>query len=150
MPTMDIAGHETEYVCTAYTTVVYEQAFREDKYEKVTGDLIADVMRTLKVGADDIISADEDGNVTITYSYDKDNWQAYLRALWAMVRTAAEIHRVNGQGSITVPGYAEWVRSLVAWEPDMRQVSLDVCNELQRGLFRAGADDPQETIQGQS
>lgn len=147
MATIDISGSEVEFTCTAYTPVVYEQAFHADPYDKVTGDIIADVMGYHKVSADDILSADEDGNITITYDYTHDNWQAYLKALWAMVRTATEIRRLNGEKVAVTPSYTEWARTLANWEPDMREVSRLVCNELQRGLFRARADDPGETIQ---
>lgn len=147
MPTIDISGNEVEFTCTAYTPVLYEQAFREDPYERVTGDLIVDVMGCQRVSADSIVFADEDGNLTIKYDYSQDNWLAYLRALWAMVRTATEIRRVNGEKVDLTPNYQEWARTLIGWEPDMREVSLLVCNELQRGLFRARADVPEETIQ---
>lgn len=145
MPVIDINGTEHEFVCTAYTTTIYEQAFKDDPYEKVTGDIIADVMRVIRVSSKDFIDHDENGNLTVAFDYTRDNWQAEKRALWAMLKTAVEIQRVNGGKVGPFPSYAEWDRSLVAWEPDMREVSLAVCNELQRGLFRARAAAPEET-----
>ena len=140
LATIDINGIETEFICTSYTTTVYEQAFRADPYERVTGDIIADVMGRMRVSGNDIIGSDEDGNLVVTIDYTRDNWQAEKRALWAMIKTATEIRRINGEKVKPTPSYPEWDRSLVAWEPDFREMSYAVCGELQRGLFRAGAD----------
>lgn len=145
MATIDINGEPVEFVCTAYTTTVYEQEFRECEYKRVTGDIIADVMGVLKVTSKDFVDSDEHGNVVVSFDYTRDNWQAERRALWAMIKTAVEIRRVNGEKVGPMPSYSSWERSLIEWEPDMREVSYAVCNELQRGLFRAGAAAPEET-----
>ena len=147
MATLEIMGNEVEFVCTAYTTTVYEQAFRDDPYERVTGDLVADVMGVLRVGADDFVDTDEDGNIIVAFDYTRDNWQAEKRALWSMMRTANEIAKTNGRKVEAVPSYREWDKSLVAWEPDLKEVSLAVCNELQRGLFRARPAATEEQVE---
>lgn len=141
MATVDYGLGEQEFRCTAWTCVVYEQEFLSDPYELVTGDLIADVMGKVKINANEsVIELTEDGGVEIlVQDYTRDNWNVQRRALWAMLKTQDDIECGRGLHASRVPSYAEWCRTLVEAEPDMREVSLAVGNELQRGLFRSGA-----------
>lgn len=145
MATIDICGNDVEFICTAYTTTVYEHEFKDDPYPKVTGDIVADVMGVYKVSSKDFATMDDEGNIIVSIDYTRDNWQAEKRALWAMIRTAIEIRRVKGERIDQIPSYSDWDKSLVEWEPDLREMSLLVGTELQRGLFRTRAAVPEET-----
>lgn len=141
MALIEIDGTEREMRCTARTLVVYEQEFYNDKNDRITGDMIADVFGRREVGEDALgFKFDEAGNVSaIVVDYTSDNWNAELRAVWAMLRTQAEIDRKNGQKPTPVPSYREWSQAIADWEPDMRELSTLVYEEMNRGLFRAGA-----------
>ena len=141
MPFIDFGSGEQEFRCTARTLVIYEQAFYNDKYPRVTGDMIADVFGKRVVGEDSLgLRFDDDGNIeAIVVDYTTDNWQAELRALWAMLRTQAEIDKKNGVKRDPVPVFNTWSEQVSDWEPDMREVSNMVYEEMNRGLFRAGA-----------
>lgn len=141
LASIEILGKQREFRCTSRTLTIYEQEFHSDSNPRVTGDMIADVMG--KQIVDDQSGPfifDDEGNLRgIVIDYRGDNWNAERRALWAMLRTQAEIDSIHGVKHDPVPSYAEWDRSLVEWEPDMREVGLIVGQELNRGLFRAGA-----------
>ena len=139
MATFDYGNGEQEFRCTSYTTTVYEQEFRDDPNPKITGDLIADVMGVVKFSSRDAIEIEDDGTVTLNIDYTGDNWNAEKRAFWAMLRTEAIVRQDAGERYPNVPSYAEWDRSVASCEPDMNEFRTAVCNELQRGLFRAGA-----------
>lgn len=141
MPTIDFGSGEQEFRCTARTLVIYEQAFYNDKYERVTGDMIADVFGKRTFTEDDLgLKFDDKGNLTaIIMNFESDNWQAELRALWAMLRTQWEIDTKNGVKRDPIKTFSVWSEELVDWEPDMREVSSLVFEEMNRGLFRAGA-----------
>lgn len=141
MPFIDFGNGELEFRCTARTLVIYEQAFYNDKFPRVTGDMIADVFGKRVVGEDSLgLKFDDDGNIeAIVVDYTTDNWQAELRALWAMLRTQAEIDKKNGVKREPVLAFVPWSEALADWEPDMRSISSMVYEEMNRGLFRAGA-----------
>ena len=141
MPSIDFGNGPVEFRCTARTLVIYEQAFYNDKYPKVTGDMIADIFGKRTYTDDDIgLKFDEQGNVVaLTVDMTMDNWNAEVRAIWAMLRTQAEIDRKNGVEREPVPMFGAWSEQVSEWEPDMREVSDLVHKEMNRGLFRAGA-----------
>lgn len=141
MATVDIGTGPLEFRCTAWTCVVYEQEFLSDKYEGVTGDIIRDAVGKLVVGKDDLgYRLDENGDVEVViFNYTHEDWNVLRRALWAMLKTQDDILTDKGVQHQKVPSYKEWCRTLLEVEPDMREVSMAVGNELQRGLFRAGA-----------
>lgn len=141
MATIDYGRGEQEFRCTARTLTIYEQAFYSDPYPRVTGDLIADVFGKQKITDESSgLVFDTDGNITaIVVDLTADNWQAEWRALWAMLKTQAEIDAKHGGEKKPFPSYREWDKENVDCEPDMRAVSNAVCAELNRGLFRAGA-----------
>lgn len=141
MPTIDFGNGEQEYRCTARTLVIYEQAFYNDKYPRVTGDMIADVFgkRTITEGSLGFQYDDKGNVVGIVVDYTSDNWQAELRALWAMLRTQAEIDKKNGVKREPVKAFQPWTEEVADWEPDMREVATNIYEEMNRGLFRAGA-----------
>lgn len=141
MPTIDIMGTKREFRCTSRTLTIYEQAFHSDENPKVTGDMIADVMGKQRLDEDSgPFLTDDDGNIVgVIIDFTADNWNAEKRALWAMLKTQSEIDDRHGVEHERVPSYFEWDRMLVEWEPNMREVSNIVGEELNRGLFRAGA-----------
>ncbi len=141
MATIDFGLGEREIRCTYRTLSYYEQEFHSDPNPNVTGDLIADVMGKVRVGEDSLgMEFDDEGNITaLTIDYTQDDWNVQKRALWAMLRTQAEIDRLHEREHEDVPSFRKWDESLIECEPDLREVSNAVCAELQRGLFRSGA-----------
>lgn len=141
MPSIDFGNGPVEFRCTARTLTIYEQAFHNDPYERVTGDLIADVFGKRVIDDNSMgFKYDENGNISaLIVDLTADNWMAEKRALWAMLKTQNEIDVKHGEKPSPMPSYAEWDRSLVEWEPNMREVSNLVIDECNRGLFRAGA-----------
>ena len=138
---IDYGMGEQEFRCTARTLTIYEQAFYSDPYPRVTGDLIADVMGKQRMTEDSLgLEFDDEGNIiAITSDFTCDNWEAEWRALWAMLRTQDEIDAKHGVKRDRVKPYREWDADNLECEPDMREVGSAVCQELTRGLFRAGA-----------
>lgn len=132
----DGAG-EREAIATAYTLMLYEQEFKADDAPGVTGNMIADVF-----GIIDLRKArtqvDAFGNVVVL-DYTNDNWPAYLRALWAMLRTSSESKRARGIDVPLTPRYEEWVKTV--GQVNMSEIMSAVMDECNRGLFRAGATD---------
>ena len=118
----DGSGKEREVVASAYTLMVYEQEFKSG--------MIEDVYGKIRIVEDDY---DDDGNPTVA-DFTIDNWFAYVKALWAMLRTGADLARAEGRQYTPVPSFKEW--SLRATELDMRTVSSIVIQECQRGFFR--------------
>lgn len=148
MPTIELPDGLHDFRCTSYTTTIYEQAFRDDPYPKVTGDISADVFGKRRIGEDSIgIVWSDDGETieALVMDFQTDNWQAEKRALWAMLRTQAMIDAKHGKDTRPVPSYPEWDKGLMEWEPDMREVAHLVTDELYRGLFRSGAAASEET-----
>lgn len=141
MPSIDFGNGLIEFRCTARTLVIYEQAFYNDKFPRVTGDMIADVFGKRTVTEDSLgLKFDDNGNIeAIVVDYTTDNWQAEIRALWAMLRTQWEIDKKHGVERDDVKIYSVWSEEIADWEPDMREVSGMVYEEMNRGLFRAGA-----------
>lgn len=134
MPLIDYEndGTEHEYEATTYTLVVYEQEFKSD--------LIKDVFGRIDV-RNAAMNFDDDGNM-IAMDYTIDNWNAELRAFWAMLKTSSEIARAEGRMVKPVPPFVQWC--LKTRSIDMGQVSKAVFDECQRGLFRSGAAASEE------
>ena len=120
---IELEGYgEVEAVATAYTLVVYEQEFKGDLIKDVFGRQTAD-----------------DSNEDVVLDMTTDNWNAELRALYAMVRTAYELRWDRGDATKNEkPGpYQKWVKGLGA--VNMREIADAVVNESIRGFFRTGA-----------
>lgn len=140
MAKVDYGLGEQEFLCNAWTMVVYEHAFCQSEDTNATGDLIRDVMGKVIVKSSDIISVDEDGAfATVVEDYTRVDWNATMRALWAMLRTASDRAAAKGMPFKAVPSYDDWCGDLVDCEPDMDELRKLVAGELQRGLFRGGA-----------
>jgi hypothetical protein len=142
LPTIELPDGVHEYRCTARTTTIYEQAFYNDPNPRITGDISADIFGKHRFTADDAnVVWSEDGERVIGFNFDftSDNWNAYRRALWAMLRTQAEIDAKHNREVYEVPGYAKWDKEMLEWEPNQFDLSHDVTDEVFRGLFRAGA-----------
>ena len=147
MATIDFGRGEQEFRCTARTLTVYEQAFYNDPYPRVTGDIIADVFGKQRITEEGTgLEWDDEGNlVAIIADFTVDNWEAEWRALWAMLKTQEEIDNKHGVKRERVPSFAQWDKDNLECEPNMREVGNAVCAELNRGLFRAGAAASGET-----
>lgn len=128
----DKSGKEREIVASAHTLMVYEQQFKSGLIEDVFGRI------SLAGHENDI---DSNGNIVVA-DYTVDNWTAYMKALWAMLRAGADLARVEQREYEPVPSFDEW--SLSATNLDMAEVSRVVVTECQRGLFRAGAAASEE------
>lgn len=147
----DIDGSgEREYAASAYTMLVYEQEFGrsliKDFYGKVdlrdadgqlvTADYVERALsealpegKRLPKATSELVRKAFPAYVTAVIDYTQDNWEAGLRCMWAMMRTADE-----AAGAKTVP-YRQWVAGL--GPVNMSEVSQAVYQETQRGLFRA-------------
>ena len=103
--------------------------------------MIADIFGKRTYTDDDLgLKFDDDGNiVALTVDMTMDNWNAEVRALWAMLRTQAEIDRKNGVEREQIPAFSIWLEENCDWEPDMREIANMVHDEMNRGLFRTGA-----------
>jgi len=136
MAIIDYGDGEREFRCTAITCMIYEQEFVGDPNDRVTGDLIADTIGKVTLSSNDVLHVtDEGAYVTTVLDYTQVNWNAIFRALWAMLKTAQE----NGGGGTPIPGFKTWQSKLMSYEPDMKELSYAVQEELMRGLFRSGA-----------
>ena len=123
----DGSGKERELVASAHTLMVYEQQFKSGLIEDVFGRI------SLAGHEHDI---DRNGNLVVA-DYTIDNWGAYIKALWAMLKSASDLARAEGRPYDQIPPFPEW--SIKATNLDMSEVSAIVVTECQRGLFRAGA-----------
>lgn len=134
MPKVDYEHNnvEHEYEATFYTLVIYEQEFKKDLIKDVYGRI--DVTKAVR-------NFDEDGNV-IAMDYTVDNWVAYPRAFWAMLKTSEAICRDEGRPCEPVPPFVKWCMSTRNF--DMGEISQLVYDECERGLFRSGAADSKE------
>jgi len=134
MPTIDYENNGTqhEYEATTYTLMVYEQEFKRDLIKDVFGRI--DVRNAAQ-------NFDENGNL-VAMDYTIDNWNAELRAFWAMLKTSEAIAKADGRKYEAVPPFIQWC--LKTRSIDMGQVSQTVFDECQRGLFRSGAADSEK------
>lgn len=144
MATINYGDGDKEFRCTAWTQVIYEHEFCNDKNSNVTGDIIGDVMWKYRVSSKDIEITPE-GELITTIDYTRENRPAQMRALWAMLKTAEEIAVEDGKECEPVPSYEEWTKSLLKCEADWGEVSMQIGQELQRGLFRSGAAASEKT-----
>lgn len=131
MPKVDYEnnGVEREYEATTYTLVVYEQEFGKDLIKDVFGRI--DVRKAIE-------NFDSEGNMVVM-DYTVDNWNAELRAFWAMLKTSEAICKRENRPCLAIPSYPQWC--LETRSIDMSQISQLVFEECQRGLFRSGAAD---------
>ena len=129
MPKIDYAhdGVEHEYEATTYTLMVYEQEFKRDLIKDVFGKI--DISGSAE-------NFDEDGNARYI-DYTVDNWSAYPKALWAMLKTSEAIARSEGRMAEAVPTYGQW--SIRARDVNLSELSEAVIDECNRGLFHTGA-----------
>lgn len=155
MALFDIDGSgEREYVASAYTMMIYEQEFG--------GSLIKDVYGKVRLDGDDedVVTADfvrerlesalpEGRKLTKAMQalverafpaqrsryldFTRSNWDANMKAMWAMARTADA-----AAGGTSVPSFKKWMASL--GPINLGAISQFVADETQRGLFRAGGE----------
>lgn len=151
----DIDGTgELEYTCSAYTTYLYEQEFGEsliaDFYGKVdlgddNGQVVTAEFVANKLSAE--MPVDEKTGekkplpkatltlvrkafpqyVNTVVDYTKERWDATLRVMWAMRKTACDI------AGDPCPAFKQWLIGL--GQVDMRATNFAAFEETQRGLF---------------
>lgn len=85
---VSINGKKVEAEVSFYTATLYEAEFRKDLLKDFFGDV-------LKMGEQ--VEVDDDMNV-VNIDFEKINWMAANRVLWAAIKTADE----------TAPNYYEW------------------------------------------
>lgn len=120
---IDIDGSgPVEITATLYTLSLYEQEFG--------GDLIKDVFgRHTKDEADDEVLIDMTTN----------NWNAEIKALWAMVKTAADLKDERGDlaPNDRVPSFKKWSKTV--GKINVREIADAVVEEALDGFFHTGA-----------
>lgn len=118
----DGSGVERELDATAHTLLVYEQEFKSGLIEDVFGRI------SLEGNMDELVVAD----------YTRDNWVAYVQAIWAMLKSASDRLAYEGKQHEEVPSFKEW--SMTATNLSLGEFSRDIVfGELQRRFFRSGA-----------
>lgn len=147
----DIDGTgEREYIASAYTMMIYEQEFGSslikdvygkvqlvpDGVEVVTSAFVKERMeaalpegKSLPKATETLIDKAFPAVATRVMDFTQDNWEAELRALWAMAKTADAAADKN-----TVPSYKAWAARLGPL--NLSEVSAFVVEETRRGLFR--------------
>lgn len=118
----DGSGKEREVLFSAYTMMVYEQEFKVGLIEDMYGRIVV---------------PERDPGSTVLADYTIDNWQSYLKALWAGLKAASDLARAEHRDYEVIPPYKEWLIHVTT--VDMGELSrfiLDACN---RGLFRSGS-----------
>lgn len=120
---IDIDGSgPVEITATLYTLSLYEQEFG--------GDLIKDVFgRHTKDEADEEVLIDMTTN----------NWNAEIKALWAMVKTAADLKDERGDlaPNDRVPSFKKWRKTV--GKINVREIADAVVEEALDGFFHTGA-----------
>ena len=125
----DGSGKEREIACSAYTVMIYEQQFKVG--------MIEDVYGKVRVSNDQI---DEDGNVIVA-NFSTTNWGAYIKALWAMLKTGAEVARIENRVYERIPSFDTW--AIGATNLDIAEIFTIVNTRIQEDLFRAGTTTPE-------
>lgn len=153
----DIDGTgERGYIASAYTMMIYEQEFHKSLIADVYGKIELDTGG----GSAQVVSADfvrerlssalpEGKELPKTTSalidkafpavevksidYTRDNWESYLRCMWAMARTADKAG--EGAGDPVPSDYGKWLAGL--GPVNLAEISNVVARETRRGLFRA-------------
>lgn len=88
---VSIDGKKAKAEVSFHTAVLYEAEFRKDLLKDFFGDALK---------ASEQVELDDDMNV-VGIDFEKINWSAATRALWAALKTADE----------SVPNYYEWSKN---------------------------------------
>jgi len=160
--TLDGSGREYEVIASPLTLMIYEQEFSTDKAQ---ADLIKDVYGRIdlsKAGSRQLVTAEyvenrlqeamADGKtlpkttrdliakafpayVETVVDFTTDNWTAYVRALWAMLRAADELEATADPMHVPQAdvSFKAWVAK--AGMLDMDKVTTTVLTECQSGFF---------------
>lgn len=137
-----------ELVCSAYTLSVYEQEFKNsmiaDVYgvvdltsvegHTITSSYVLNRLKEANDGADvsarikTLVEKAFPAYMVTKLDYSADNWEAYLRASWAMMKTANII-----AGRNDTPAFMTWLAGL--GPVDMKEVSRTVLSCMEDGVF---------------
>lgn len=156
----DIDGSgEREIRCSVYTLTVYEQEFKssmvKDIYgvidlrangaEVVTAEYVANRLAAAMPEGEDgkrrplpkatlaLVARAFPDTIVTTIDYTADNWEAYVRAYWAMLRTGDAL----SGGAQTTPSFEAWVASI--GDVDLKEVSNTVLSCMEDGVFHPRA-----------
>lgn len=151
----DIDGTgELEYICSAYTTYLYEQEFGvsliadfygrvdlgDDSGEVVTAEFVENRLaenmpvdektgkqKPLPKATSALVRRAFPQYVNTVIDYTKDRWDATLRVMWAMRKTACDV------AGDACPTFKQWLMAL--GQVNMRDTNFAAFEETQRGLF---------------
>ncbi len=142
---------EYPYLCTVGTLSIYEQEFNINMIADVFGKIDTSTTNAEVVSAEFVVDRLQAVNggkalpkttlklideafpavASHVIDYTIDNWSAYLRALWAMLKTADMVNNTSN-----IPGFNTWQFQVSAI--DMTELSHIVVDSMQKGLFRPG------------
>ena len=121
-----IDGEKVGCEVSFLTAVLYENEFRKDLLKDFFGDV-------LKMSEQ--VQVDEDMNI-VNIDFERINWMAANRVLWAAVKTADEY----------APSYVEWARTSKG--ANMWSVRETLAAEVANCFFRPGAAE--EEVEGEA
>ena len=156
----DIDGSgEREIRCSVYTLTVYEQEFKSsmvkdvygvvdlkaDGSEVVTAEFVANRLQAAMPEGEDggrkrlpkttlaLVAKAFPASIITRIDYTVDNWEASVRAYWAMLRTGDAL----SGGAQTTPSFDAWVASI--GDVDLKEVSNTVLSCMEDGVFHSRA-----------
>lgn len=164
MVAFDDSGKEYEAIASALTLMIYEQEFSTEKRhadlikdvfgridltdggnrEVVTAEFVTNKLqgamaqgKTLPKTTRDLILKAFPAYVDTTLDYTQDNWTAYVRALWAMVKTADHVRMAKDPDAAPQlpPTFAGWMEQ--AGAIDMNAITSFVVGQCSTAFFRA-------------
>ncbi len=142
---------EYPFMCTLGTASIYEQEFGTDLIADVYGKIDTATTTAEVISAEFVVERLVAANggkelpkttmklidegfpavASTVIDYTVDNWSAYIRALWAMLKTADIVNGTNN-----IPSFKVWQFQVTAI--DMHELSHIVIDSCQKGLFRSG------------
>lgn len=111
---VSIDGKKVKAEVSFYTATLYEEEFRKDLLQDFFGDVLK---------SSEQISIDEDSNI-VNINFEKINWQAANRVLWASIKTANE----------SAPSYHAWSKNTKG--VNMWEVRDELAGEVADCFFR--------------
>ncbi|MBQ9005962.1 MAG: hypothetical protein IJ092_06280 [Atopobiaceae bacterium] len=117
---VSIDGKKMKAEVSTLTAVLYESEFRKD----LLTDFFGDILKT----TEQVQVKEVDGEqVVVNVDFEKINWMAALRVLWAAVKTADE----------SAPSFHEWSRKTKGL--DLWGIRDELAGEVADCFFRAQA-----------
>lgn len=126
----DGTGKEREVLFSAYTLMVYEHEFKTGLIEDVYGR---------------ISLPKKNGDETLIADYTRDNWESYMKALWAGLRAGSDFARAEMRPHDVVEPYEKW--SMTAMNINLAELASFILNSCNDAFFRprtTGEEDAEE------